>query len=381
MRRARPGERLATLDGVERVLDPDDLVIDRRLRPDRAGRDHGRRQHRDRPGDHRRGARGGALGPADDRPRRPPAQAAQRGGQALRARRRPARWPRAALQRAVRAAGDATAARPRSPASPSPAGPSLPVPIALPADLPERTAGIPIPEPTVRAPPRAGRLRGRRRRRRCRVTPPSWRPDLVDPADLVEEVVRLEGYESIPSVAAGAAAGPRPDRGPARPPVGRPRAGRGRLRRGAVLPVRRARRCSTRSAWPRTTRAGTRCGWPTRCPRRSRSCAPRCCPACSATLRRNVGRGTRDVALFEIGLVFLPAADAPPPPSLGVDRRPDRRGAGPARRRAARPAVPPGRRARRRRRAGRLVGAGPAGRAGRTRSRRPAWSRRRPGWS
>src|SRR5579859_2062484 len=31
------------------------------------------------------------------------------------------------------------------------------------------------------------------------VTPPSWRPDLTDPADLTEEVIRLEGYESIPA--------------------------------------------------------------------------------------------------------------------------------------------------------------------------------------
>src|SRR6201981_1869911 len=30
------------------------------------------------------------------------------------------------------------------------------------------------------------------------VTPPSWRPDLTDPADLTEEVIRLEGYETIP---------------------------------------------------------------------------------------------------------------------------------------------------------------------------------------
>jgi phenylalanyl-tRNA synthetase beta chain len=31
------------------------------------------------------------------------------------------------------------------------------------------------------------------------VTPPSWRPDLTDPADLTEEVIRLEGYETIPA--------------------------------------------------------------------------------------------------------------------------------------------------------------------------------------
>jgi phenylalanyl-tRNA synthetase beta chain len=31
-------------------------------------------------------------------------------------------------------------------------------------------------------------------------TPPSWRPDLTQAADLVEEVLRLEGYDAIPSV-------------------------------------------------------------------------------------------------------------------------------------------------------------------------------------
>ena len=29
------------------------------------------------------------------------------------------------------------------------------------------------------------------------VHPPSWRPDLTDPNDLAEEVIRLEGYERI----------------------------------------------------------------------------------------------------------------------------------------------------------------------------------------
>jgi phenylalanyl-tRNA synthetase beta chain len=39
------------------------------------------------------------------------------------------------------------------------------------------------------------------------VTPPSWRPDLVQPADLVEEVLRLEGLDMIPSVLPAAPAG------------------------------------------------------------------------------------------------------------------------------------------------------------------------------
>ncbi|MGC5626879.1 phenylalanine--tRNA ligase subunit beta [Georgenia sp. Z1344] len=32
------------------------------------------------------------------------------------------------------------------------------------------------------------------------VTPPSWRPDLVGPAHLVEEIARLDGYDAIPSI-------------------------------------------------------------------------------------------------------------------------------------------------------------------------------------
>ena len=71
------------------------------------------------------------------------------------------------------------------------------------------------------------------------VTPPSWRPDLTDPADLVEEVVRLAGYDEIPLHPADRAAGPRPHRGAAAPPQHRPHARRGRLRRGPGLPVPR----------------------------------------------------------------------------------------------------------------------------------------------
>jgi len=39
------------------------------------------------------------------------------------------------------------------------------------------------------------------------VTPPSWRPDLTAPVDLVEEVARLRGYDAIPSIVPPAPAG------------------------------------------------------------------------------------------------------------------------------------------------------------------------------
>ncbi|MEB3033161.1 phenylalanine--tRNA ligase subunit beta [[Mycobacterium] nativiensis] len=80
-------------------------------------------------------------------------------------------------------------------------------PIEIAADLPDRTAGVSYPEGTT-----ARRLT----QIGCEVavagdaltvTPPSWRPDLRQPADLVEEVLRLEGLESIPSVLPAAPAG------------------------------------------------------------------------------------------------------------------------------------------------------------------------------
>jgi phenylalanyl-tRNA synthetase beta chain len=62
VRRARPGERLETLDHVTRELDPDDIHPDhRRLGPDLHGRHHGRPGHRDHRGLTRRGDRGCAL--------------------------------------------------------------------------------------------------------------------------------------------------------------------------------------------------------------------------------------------------------------------------------------------------------------------------------
>jgi phenylalanyl-tRNA synthetase beta chain len=80
-------------------------------------------------------------------------------------------------------------------------------PVSMPVDLPARTAGVDYADGTTQ----------RRLTQigadvvtdgdRVTATPPSWRPDLREPADLVEEVLRLEGLEIIPSVLPQAPAG------------------------------------------------------------------------------------------------------------------------------------------------------------------------------
>ncbi|MEV5888751.1 phenylalanine--tRNA ligase subunit beta [Nonomuraea fuscirosea] len=154
------------------------------------------------------------------------------------------------------------------------------------------------------------------------VTPPSWRPDLTDPNDLAEEVIRLEGYESLPSVLPSAPAGA----GLTEAQRLRRRVGRALAEGGHVevlsypfispddfdrllLPADDARRVAARLANPlsedeplmRTTLL----------------------PGLLKTLVRNVGRGFTDVALFETGTVYRPRAGAPGvAPVLGVERRP-----------------------------------------------------------
>ncbi|MEU6041796.1 phenylalanine--tRNA ligase subunit beta [Actinomadura sp. NPDC047616] len=154
------------------------------------------------------------------------------------------------------------------------------------------------------------------------VTPPSWRPDLTDPNDLAEEVIRLEGYENIP----------------ARPP--RPIAGRGltpgqRLRRRIGRALAGAGYVETPNFPFVAERDWDALQLPADDPRRRalRLANPlsedepllrtTLLPGLLRTLARNVGRGFSDVALFELGLVFRPRPGAPErAPRLPVDRGP-----------------------------------------------------------
>ena len=80
-------------------------------------------------------------------------------------------------------------------------------PVSMPLDLPDRTAGVDYPAGTAEKRltqiGAAVRVDGDR----LTATPPSWRPDIRQPADLVEEVMRLEGLDAIPSVLPTAPAG------------------------------------------------------------------------------------------------------------------------------------------------------------------------------
>ena len=80
-------------------------------------------------------------------------------------------------------------------------------PIELEADLPDRMAGVRYgPGTTIRRLTQIG-AEVKDGGDSLTVTPPSWRPDLLQQADLVEEVLRLEGLDVIPSVLPLAPAG------------------------------------------------------------------------------------------------------------------------------------------------------------------------------
>ena len=76
--------------------------------------------------------------------------------------------------------------------------PSAPHTISVPADHPDKVAGVVYGRETVvRRLQQVGcDVYGQDE---LIVTVPSWRPDLTDPNDLAEEVIRLEGYENLPS--------------------------------------------------------------------------------------------------------------------------------------------------------------------------------------
>lgn len=156
------------------------------------------------------------------------------------------------------------------------------------------------------------------------VTPPSWRPDLTGPADLVEEVVRIQGYDQVPSVLPAA-------------PGGRGLTAEQRTRRSVTRALAEAGFVETLS-YPFVSAAEyDALGLPADDPRRVslRLANPladdkpllrtNLLVTLLDTVRRNVSRGLTDLAVFEIGLVTRPQPGAPVAPSLpgGVRPTPD----------------------------------------------------------
>ncbi|WP_432845221.1 phenylalanine--tRNA ligase subunit beta [Amycolatopsis sp. CA-161197] len=199
-------------------------------------------------------------------------------------------------------------------------------PVTMPINLPDQVAGVRYERGvTVRRLTQIG----------CKVqvstsdagissvtaTPPSWRADLVQPADLVEEVLRLEGYESIPSVLPAAPAG----RGLTEEQKRRRSVARALAEAGhvEVLPFPFV----SDSVWDAF-------GLPEDDVRRNTvlvrnpleadhdRMSTTLLPGLLDTLQRNVSRGMKDVSLFHIGQVVLPKPHQLKVPDLGVEHRP-----------------------------------------------------------
>lgn len=305
VRRARPGERLTTLDDVARALDPEDLLI-----TDTGGE--------------RVLALAGVMGGASSEVRATTtdllveaahfdqvcvARTARRHKLSTEASRRFERGVDAdladrAAELAVRLLVEHGGG---TPGAVTDVDERVPVPpVELAADLAERLVGVPLP---------AADVVGHLERIGCRVTavsdgtlsvlPPSWRPDLRLPVDLVEEVARLVGYDTIPSVLPVAPAG----RGLNHAQRARRSVSRALAEHGLVevltypfvapgvhdafgLAADDDRRRALRLANPLSDEQ------------------PELRTSLLATLvealRRNVGRGATDVGLFEVGLVTRP---------------------------------------------------------------------------
>ncbi|MFD8208604.1 phenylalanine--tRNA ligase subunit beta [Streptomyces sp. NPDC059695] len=200
------------------------------------------------------------------------------------------------------------------------AAPSAPRTIAMPANHPDKVAGVDYGRETVvrRLQEVGCDVYGQDE---LVVTVPSWRPDLNVPNDLAEEVIRLEGYENLPST------------------LPKPPAGRGLTERQRVH--RRVGRALAGAGYVEALnypfigeQALDQLGLDADDARRrlvklvnplsdeEPALRTTLLPGLLGALRRNDSRGSHDLALFETGLVFRPGDQPGVAVRLGVDRRP-----------------------------------------------------------
>ncbi|WP_030616305.1 phenylalanine--tRNA ligase subunit beta [Streptomyces sclerotialus] len=323
VRRAEPGEQIVTLDGTKRVLDAEDLVItDNRGPIGLAGVMGGANTEI---ADHVEGQ--GTTEVVIEAAHFNPlsiARTARRHKLSSEASRRFERGvdPEAASAAAQRtvdllvllAGGTAEAGVTEIVA------PSAPRSITIPANHPDKVAGVTYGRETVvRRLQQVGcDVYGQDE---LVVTVPSWRPDLTDPNDLAEEVIRLEGYENLPSTLPT-------------PPAGRGLTERQRLHRRAGRALAGAGYVEALNYPFIGETVLDQLGIEADDPRRRTvklanplsdeepSLRTTLLPGLLSALRRNDGRGSHDLALFETGLVFRPTGDEKPAARLPVDRRP-----------------------------------------------------------
>ncbi|TVL93093.1 phenylalanine--tRNA ligase subunit beta [Streptomyces sp. SAJ15] len=329
VRRAEPGEKLTTLDGSQRILDAEDLVITDDNGPiGLAGVMGGANTEvADAVFDDATGTVTGTTDVVIEAAHFDPvsiARTARRHKLSSEASRRFERGvdPEAASAAAQRtvdllvllAGGTAEAGVTEVV---SPRGPRT---ITVRADHPDRVAGVAYGRETVvRRLQQVG----------CdvygaddlTVTVPSWRPDLRDPNDLAEEVIRLEGYENLPATLP-------------LPPAGRGLTARQRLHRRVGRALAGAGYTEALNYPFIGEEALDQLGLEADDPRRNlvRLVNPlsdtepalrtTLLPGLLGALRRNIGRGEHDLALFETGLVFRTTGDEPVAATLPVDRRP-----------------------------------------------------------
>lgn len=198
--------------------------------------------------------------------------------------------------------------------------PSAPHTITIPANHPDKVAGVDYGRETVvRRLQQVGcDVYGQDE---LIVTVPSWRPDLTDPNDLAEEVIRLEGYENLPSTLP-------------KPPAGLGLTDRQRLHRRIGRALAGAGYVEALNYPFIGEHVFDQFGLAEDDPKRKvvklvnplsdeePALRTTLLPGLLHALRRNDGRGSHDLALFETGLVFHPREELRVAGRLPVDRRP-----------------------------------------------------------
>lgn len=152
------------------------------------------------------------------------------------------------------------------------------------------------------------------------VDPPSWRADLVQPADFVEEVARMVGYDAIPSILP-----PRPNHASLTPT---------QKRRRAVATMLASRGFAEVQTFPFTNQqtidsmgfVGERAAtYQIANPMSEEFPLMRVhlVPGLIEVAQRNISRGAKDFAIFEMGSIFRSSQKLVPAISPELGQRPD----------------------------------------------------------